>query len=50
MNARISENTLFAVLIAAFVGWTAVSVATDRTAPSSASSEVAQVAAAGSHS
>jgi hypothetical protein len=30
---RISENVLFAVLITAVVGWTAVSVAADRGAP-----------------
>ena len=49
--SRISENTLFSVLIAVFVGWAAFNVATDRTSPSaSTSSSVARVAATSSNS
>jgi hypothetical protein len=48
---RISENTLFSLLIAVFIGWVAVSAATGPAALStSAASAVAQVAAANGNS
>jgi hypothetical protein len=46
---RISENVLFAVLITAVVGWTAVSVASDRTAPAASGSCVVTRSAAPAH-
>ena len=46
-----TDNTLFSLLIAVFVGWAAFNVATDRTAPSASTpSSVAHIAAASSHS
>jgi hypothetical protein len=47
--SRISENVLFAVLITAVVGWTAVSVAADRTAPVATGSCVVARSAAPAH-
>ena len=45
-SSRISENVLFAMLIAAVLGWTAVSVAADRTASdASGACQVARTAA-----
>jgi len=45
--SRISENLLFSVLIAAVIGWTAVSVATESgtSAASSVACTVAKIAA-----
>ena len=41
---RISENVLFSVLLAAVIGWTAVSVAGETSASSAASSVACTVA------
>ena len=38
----ISENVLFSLLIAAVIGWTAASLATETSAPASAGSPSAQ--------
>jgi hypothetical protein len=50
--SRISENLLFSVLIAAVIGWTAVSVAAESgtSAASSVACTVAKIAAGISHS
>jgi hypothetical protein len=51
--SRISENVLFSLLLAAVVGWTAVSVTADAYAPaaaSAASCPMAEVGAGISHS
>jgi hypothetical protein len=51
--SRISENLLFSVLLAAVIGWTAVSVAAETGTSSAASSvtcTVAKIAAGISHS
>ena len=49
--SRVSENTLFSLLVVAFFGWAALTIATAPVAPSSsASSAVARVAAANSNS
>jgi len=38
MKPRISENVLFSLLIAAVIGWTAASLATETSTPASAGS------------
>jgi hypothetical protein len=40
-TSRISENVLFAALIAAVIGWAAVSVATERPAASTSATSFA---------
>jgi len=42
--SRISENVLFAALVAAVIGWAAFSVAADQQAASSANASVAAAA------
>ena len=49
--SRISENVLFSVLLAAVVGWTALSLtAADAAAPAAASCPMADVGAGINHS
>jgi xanthine/uracil/vitamin C permease (AzgA family) len=45
--SRISENVLFATLLAAVIGWTAVSVVTDQPAASSPAPSFAATTAIG---
>ena len=48
--SRISENVLFSLLLAAVVGWTALSLTAEAAAPAAASCSMADVGAGINHS